>query len=65
MKFPQDQGNKMSNWPQCESKAWCKAPVKEKQGEKSEVKIEKIMPNEAYGDEVYLSSLIFDPTLKI
>jgi hypothetical protein len=29
-----------------------------KGGEKSEVKIEKIMPNEAYGDKIYLSSLI-------
>jgi hypothetical protein len=48
----------MSNWPQCESKARWKAPAKETQGEKSEVKIEKIMPNEAYGDEIYLSSLI-------
>jgi hypothetical protein len=30
----------------------------EKAEEKSEVEIEKIMPNEAYGDEIYLSSLI-------
>jgi hypothetical protein len=30
----------------------------EKAGEKFEVKIEKIMPNEAYVDEIYLSSLI-------
>jgi hypothetical protein len=31
---------------------------REKAGEKSEVKIEEIMPNEAYGDEIYLSSLV-------
>jgi hypothetical protein len=48
----------MSNWPQCESKARWKAPVEERWREISEVKIEKIMPNEAYGDEIYLSSLI-------
>jgi hypothetical protein len=48
----------MSSWPQCESEARWKAPVKERRREKSEVKIEKIMPNEAYGDEIYLSSLI-------
>jgi hypothetical protein len=30
----------------------------EKAGEKCEVKIKKIMPNEAYGDEIYLSNLI-------
>jgi hypothetical protein len=30
----------------------------EKAEEKFEVKIEKIMPNEAYGDEIYLGSLI-------
>jgi hypothetical protein len=48
----------MSNWSQCESKSQWKAPIKEKRREKSEVKIEKIMPNEAYRDEIYLSSLI-------
>jgi hypothetical protein len=29
-----------------------------KGGEKSEVKIEKVVPNEAYGGGIYLSSLI-------
>jgi hypothetical protein len=36
------------------SESYCR----EKTGEKSEVKIEKIMPNEAYGVSIYLSSLI-------
>jgi hypothetical protein len=31
----------MSNWSQCKSKAWWKAPVKERWREKYEVKIEK------------------------
>jgi hypothetical protein len=48
----------MLNWAQYESKAQWKVPIKRRRGEKSEVKIEKIMPNEAYGDEIYLSSLI-------
>jgi hypothetical protein len=48
----------MLNWPQCESKARWRALVEERRREKSEVKIEKIMPNEAYRDEIYLSSLI-------
>jgi hypothetical protein len=46
----------MSNWFQCESKPQWKAPVVKRRREKSEVKIEKILPNEAYGDEIYLSS---------
>jgi hypothetical protein len=29
-----------------------------KVGKKFEVKIKKVVPNEAYGDEIYLSSLI-------
>jgi hypothetical protein len=48
----------MSNWSQYESKALWKAPIKRRRREKSEVKIKKIMPNEAYGDEIYLSSMI-------
>jgi hypothetical protein len=48
----------MSNWSQYESKAQWKAPVTKRRREKSEVKIKKIMPNEAYGDEIYLSSLV-------
>jgi hypothetical protein len=48
----------MSNWTQCESKARWKAPVTKRRRKKSELKIKEIMPNEAYGDEIYLSSLI-------
>jgi hypothetical protein len=48
----------MSNWSQCESKAWWKALVTKRRRKKSEVKIEEIMPNEAYEDEIYLSRLI-------
>jgi hypothetical protein len=48
----------MSNWSQYESKARWKVPVTKRRREKSEVKIEKIMPNEAYEDEIDLSSLI-------
>jgi hypothetical protein len=48
----------MSNWSQRESKARWKAPVKERQREKSEVKIEKGNANEAYRDKIYLNSLI-------
>jgi hypothetical protein len=51
----------MSNWSQYESKAQWKALVKERRREKSVVKIENIMPNEACGDEIYLSSLILAP----
>jgi hypothetical protein len=57
-KFPHVRGNKMSNWSQYESKPRWKAPIKRIRREKSKVKIEKIMPNEAYRDEIYLSSLI-------
>jgi hypothetical protein len=39
-------------------KSSVESSCREKAGEKSEVKIEKIMLNEAYGDEIYLSSLI-------
>jgi hypothetical protein len=48
----------MSNWAQCESKAQWKAPVTKRRRKKSKVKIEEIMLNEAYGDEIYLSILI-------
>jgi hypothetical protein len=41
-KFPQVRGNKTSNWPQYESKARWKAPIKGRRREKSEVtKIER------------------------
>jgi hypothetical protein len=48
----------MSNWSRYESKARWKDPITKRRREKSDVKIEEIMPNEAYGDEIYLSSLI-------
>jgi hypothetical protein len=57
-KFPQVHGNKMSNWPQYESKAQWKAPIKRRRREKSKVKSKRVMPNKIYGDEIYLGSLI-------
>jgi hypothetical protein len=38
----------MSNWPQYGLKAQWRAPVEEKAEKKSQVAIEKLVPNEAY-----------------
>jgi hypothetical protein len=48
----------MWNWSQYESKARWKVPAKKRLRKKSEVKLKRVMPNEAYRDKIYLNGLI-------